>query len=579
MLEIFDRNRRKTAILQNAHSISEDKKINSIWYLNFSLPYNDPKNDFCLPYHYVQMNGGALYRIMPSTVNITETGTIEYQCEHVLSTLLDKLMFGHHTVGNIGTYTADCIRYVLNHQEVKNWVLYECDFSRQFEYNWEQENLLSALFSIATPLTDYIWKTDTSVYPWRLSLKRLDTTSKPDLYIRRARNMLSYSRESNPEQICTRIYPIGYGEGVNQLTIKEINGGVPYLQSPQTYIDRYGLIERAWIDRRYEDAESLKASAQAMLDELQEPAVSYELSYADIGDNADIGKRVRVIHPDTGDWTDTFITGLSPHYGDITTGSITIANKVVSIATSISDLADRQRIEQSYAQGATQIYSQALQANCDTKTGAVIDFIIPSEMRIVNKVFAKIRMSQFLAYSSTTEVSPTIATTTATKEETSQTSTMSQDARRTTSSTKVTYTTDNGWVKDWDETSFRYAHYHSVFTEPHTHEVNIPDHTHRFTLPAHTHKFSSPAHSHEIIPGIYKFGKAKNFSVYVEGQYKASYSGVSAEIDVTNYLLDDERKIPRDQWLTIEVRPDDLAYISIDLVFQGFVQSRGDATV
>lgn len=579
MLEVFDRNRRKTAILQNAHGISEDKKINSLWYLNFSIPYDDPKTDFCQPFHYVRMNGGELYRIMPSTLDIAETGTVEYQCEHVLSTLLDKLMFGHHTVGNIGTYTADCIRYVLNQQETKNWVLYECDFSRQFEYSWEQENLLSALFSIATPLTDYIWKTDTSVYPWRLSLKRLDTTSNPDLYIRRGRNMISYSRESNPEHLCTRIYPLGYGEGVNQLTIKDVNGGVPYLQSPQTYIDRYGLIERAWIDRRYEDAESLKAAAQAMLDELQEPAVSYELSYAEIGDNANIGKRVRVIHPDTNDWTDTFITGLSPKYDDITSGSITIANKVTSIATSIADLADRQRIEQSYAQGATQIYSQALQANCDTKTGAAIDFIIPSEMRIVNKVFAKIRMSQFLAYSSTTEVSPTIATTTATKEETSQTSTMSQESKRTTSSTKVTYTTDNGWVNELDTSHFSYSHYHSVFTEPHTHEVNIPDHTHRFTLPAHTHKFSSPAHSHEIIPGIYKFGKAKTFSVYVEGQYKASYSGTSAEIDVTNYLLDNERKIPRDQWLTIEVRPDDLAYISIDLVFQGFVQSRGDATV
>ncbi len=579
MLEIFDRNRRKTAILQNAHGISEDRKINSLWYLNFSLPYNDPKNDFCQPFHYVRMNGGELYRIMPSVINITETGKIEYQCEHVLSMLLDKLMFGHHTIGKLGTYTADCIRYVLNQQETKNWTLYECDFSRQFEYSWEQENLLSALFSIATPLTDYIWKTDTSVYPWRLSLKRLDTTTRPSMYIQRGKNMLAYSRESNPEQICTRIYPLGYGEGVNQLTIKDINNGVPYLQSPQTYIDRYGLIERAWIDRRYEDAESLKAAAQAMLEELQEPAVSYEIGYAEIGEAAEIGERVRVIHPDTGGWTDTFITGLSPQYDDVKNGSITIANKVISLATSVADLADRQRIEQSYAQGATQIYSQALQANCDTKTGAVIDFIIPTEMRIINKVIAKIRMSQFLAYSNTTEVSPAIATTTATKDTISTTSTMSIEAQRTTDSTQVQYTTDNGWVNELDTSHFTYSHYHSVFTEPHTHDVNIPNHTHTFILSAHEHKFSAPAHSHEIIPGIYKFGNAKSFSIYVEGKYKQKFMGQTAEIDVTNFLLNEENKIPRDRWLTIEVRPDDLAYISIDLVFQGFVQSRGDATV
>ena len=31
--------------------------------------------------------------------------------------------------------------------------------------------------------------------------------------------------------------------------------------------------------------------------------------------------------------------------------------------------------------------------------------------------------------------------------------------------------------------------------------------------------------------------------------------------------------------LVLEVRPDDLAYISIDLIVQGFIQSRGDNTV
>lgn len=37
--------------------------------------------------------------------------------------------------------------------------------------------------------------------------------------------------------------------------------------------------------------------------------------------------------------------------------------------------------------------------------------------------------------------------------------------------------------------------------------------------------------------------------------------------------------IPRGSWLSLEVRPDDLAYISIDLIVQGFIQSRGDNTV
>lgn len=584
MLEIFDRNRKRIAIAENAHNVTEDKKINSLWYLTFCLPVNDSKNDYCQPFYYVRWNGGELYRIMPSEMTVTETGTLEYQCEHVLSTLLDTVMFGHHTVGNIGTYTADCIKYVLNRQNVKNWVLYVCDFRRQFKYSWEQENLLSALFSIAAPLENYIWITDTSVYPWKLSLKAINTNGHPELYVRRKYNMLSYSKEQDPQQICTRLYPLGYGEGVNQLTIKDVNNGVPYLQSPKRYTDQYGIIERVWIDRRYEDAESLKSAAQSMLAELQEPAVSYEIGFELLDPSekitASIGKKLRIIQPDSGGFVDTYITGISYNYSDITQSTITVANKSVSIASSVADFADRQRIEQSYAQGATQIYSQALQANCDKDTGAVMDFFIPSEMRIINKVLLKVRMSRFLAYSSTTEASPFIATTTSTNDTVSTTSTMSGETRRTTESVRISYTTDNGYVNNEALTdSFVLAHYHSIFTEPHSHEIDIPDHTHSFTMSAHEHKFEVPAHSHEITPGIYEFGDAKSFSIYVNGTKKASYVGKSAELNITDYLLGEDKRIPRGSWMTIEVRPDDLAYVSIDLVFQGFVQSRGDAAV
>lgn len=79
-------------------------------------------------------------------------------------------------VGNLGVYTADVIRYILDHQLVKNWVLDECDFRNQFEYGWEQESLLSALFSVLSPLSSPMIVTDTTVYPWRLSLKKLVTT-------------------------------------------------------------------------------------------------------------------------------------------------------------------------------------------------------------------------------------------------------------------------------------------------------------------------------------------------------------------------------------------------------------------
>lgn len=631
MLEIFDKSRRRVAIAENAHDVSEDRKINSLWYLTFRLPYGDPKTEFCQPFYFVRWNGGELYRIMPATEQITEYGAVEYRCEHVLATLLDKVLFGYHVVGNLGVYTADCINYVLNHQDVKNWTLAECDFRRQFEYGWEQENLLSALFSIAAPLTDYMWVTDTHVYPWRLSLKSLDSARRPDLYIRRGKNMLSYNVERDPQQICTRLYPLGYGEGINQLTIKEVNGGVPYLQSPQQYIDRYGIVERVWIDRRYEDATSLKAAAAALLAELQDPSISYEIGFAELDSDAqntaEIGKRVRILHPDSGEWTDTYITGLTYDYGNVKNSTITVENHSTSVASSVADLADRQRIEQSYSQGATQLYSQALQANCDTQNGAVIDFFIPSEMRVINKVLAKIRMDRFLSYSQSTEAAAAYVGSTSTVDETQSTShegggsVLTSESGggivRTTSSYSKRWSTSavsvGGSIKDASldgdtgngigTTSGHYhkvqavghshkfevsnhfhtmpesSHTHTIDLEPHTHDLDVPSHKHSFSIPGHNHTVEIPAHSHDIKPGIYPFGNAKQFSIYVNGKFKATFAGTTAELDITSFLLDADKKIPRGSWLSVEVRPDDLAYISVDLIFQGFVQSRGDATV
>ena len=114
MLEIFDKSRKRIAIAENASGVEEERKINSLWYLTFSLPYNDAKNEYCQPFNYIRYNGGELYRIMPVDAEITETGLLTYQCEHVLATLIDNVLFGYHVVGNRGTYTADCIRYVLD---------------------------------------------------------------------------------------------------------------------------------------------------------------------------------------------------------------------------------------------------------------------------------------------------------------------------------------------------------------------------------------------------------------------------------------------------------------------------------
>lgn len=650
MIEVFDKARRRVAILENAYSVSESQKINSVWYFYFSLPYGDTKNQYCQPFYYVRPDGGELYRIMPDTLSVSESGGIAYQCEHVLATLIDNVLFGYHVVGNLGVYTDDVIRYILDHQLVKNWVLYECDFKNQFEYGWEQESLLSALFSVLSPLSSPMIVTDTTVYPWRLSLKKLVTTGRPEMYVRRRHNMTSYNRGRDPQNIVTRLYPLGYGEGVNQLTIKGVNNGVPYIQSPKEITDKYGIIERVWTDRRYEDAASLKAAAEVMLAELQEPLVSYSVGFHELAtsdyDKAAIGKRVRIIFPEIGESVDTYITELSRKRDNLKESTITVANRETSIAASLADMADRQRIEQTYAQGATQIYSQALQANSAPDSGATMDFFLPSEMRIVNKVLVKVRMKKFRAYSRATEAAESKVVTSTTNDEETRTSSSggkstatttagggvytstTYDAKKTLTATATILSAENiypqeaamynaakhnhaipdgaklacyggkdadgnaiidGYVTFVESGAHTHGehdheitipkHNHEVEIDDHSHKVTIPAHTHEITIPGHSHKVTIPAHEHKITPGIFESGNPQNFSLYVNGEKKADFSGRNAELDITGYLVGEDNMIPRGSWLSLEVRPDDLAYISIDLIVQGFIQSRGDNTV
>lgn len=649
MIEIFTRDRRRLAVLENALDVSEDQRANALWYLSFSLPENDPKNSHCQPFHLARSDTGQLYRIMPCALESGETGLTAYQCEHVLATLLDKVLFGAYTVGNLGVYTGDVIRWILSRQPEKNWQLGRCEFNRQFEYAWEQENLLAALFSVAAPFSEeYLWTFDTSKYPWTVNLLRLDGAARPELFIRTRKNLLRRVKESDPQQICTRLYPLGYGEGVNQLGVAQVNRGIPYVQSPPEYIQRYGIIERVWIDRRYEDSNSLLAAAKAMLAELQDPAVSHTIEYMPVSGDPEplLGMLVQVDCEDTGERFHAFLTGVKRVLGDTDSIALTLSNHVKDIASTVADLADRQRIESAYAQGATQIYSQALQTNSSPQSGAVMDFFIPSEMRIINKVLCKIRMGPFRSYSKATQQAETevlSSTSVRTQECTSSSggggwytgeagggelATTSREARTVLTSQATILSAEsimpteasryqaakhdhgvsayaklaiyggkdaNGNLKsggyvEWVPSGAHShgAHSHSITIDAHRHTVDMPDHTHDIyidshqhdvVIPGHSHTVTVPAHAHDITPGIFFSGNPRGFGLYVNGVRRALVSDCDAELDITSYLLDEGKKIPRGSWLSLEIRPDDLAYISVDLIIQGFVQSRGDYTV
>lgn len=568
MLEVFDLSRKRVAVLGNAHAVTETKKLNAVSQMTFKLPTTDEKAKFCKPRYFVRYDSGDLYRIIDYTVDTDNTEEMTYQCEHVIATLVDGVLFQDHQVDNLPTRQS--INYILSRQS--NWTLGECDFSHMYSYAWTSENLLAALWSIATPFADYYkFVFNTQIYPWSVSLKRIDLSAAPQFYVFAGFNFLRGAKTTYSSEVVTRLYCLGYGEGVNQLDIKSVNNGVPYLQAPAGVIQKYGLIEAVWTDRRYEDAQSLKDAGAALLAELQEPRVEYSFDVADLyaithNDyyKAEVG-RVMMFKDDN---YKTYITGITVNH-DTGAMTMTVANKPQDLAGTIADLADRQRIEATYAQGATQLWGSPLQDNASPTQPLVYNLWVPSDLRVMNRVQAKIKLSKFRAYSQTAKT-------------TDQTST--DDGGGSTESISLQ------WGMEEDRTAIGQPIYGgsgiimlNVITEAEGHTHGIKDHRHVFFKSAidHTHTFDIPNHSHsirghlhDIEPGIFLVGDAPvSAIVKINDVQKFTFSGTNWEGDITQHLLSDG-SIPRGQFIEIQVFPNTNAYVTISVAAQGFIQSK-----
>ena len=407
--QIFGRNMKRLAYLDNAFDVSYSLEVNTLWTASFSIPADDKKNQYCEQLNYIRIYDGneeiGLFRIIGEDSERSTGAVKAYNCEHVLATLLNDILFQYHQCGGSGIRTPQVLSYILSHQETKNWVLAECAFSRQFEYNWENTTLLAALFSVPQCFdSEYIWTWDTTGYPWALSLTAPADELKSE--IRYQKNMTGIHKTKDATGLANRIYALGYGEGVNQLTIASVNGGKPYVEDPLS-IERYGLCSSILVDSRYIVAENLKAYAGQILKECAEPYICYEVSAIDLhrltGDAFSRfrpGEIVRVVDEEDGINLRTRIVSVTKDdtLGDPGSISVTLANKAKDISGSISDLQSRALIGETYAQGSTnqQIYNFA--DNADSTHPATLKLYISDSVVRINKMLLNIQFEPFRAF-------------------------------------------------------------------------------------------------------------------------------------------------------------------------------------
>ncbi|SDD26707.1 phage minor structural protein, N-terminal region [Paenibacillus sp. UNCCL117] len=540
-ITIYDNQMRRVAYLQNAFGISYETPFNGLWTASFSLPANDPKSVECKPLYFVEVYDERerveLFRILPQTARRSADGqTVTYSCEHVLATLLDDVLFQYHTVGNLGYPTANVLQYILSNQTVKRWQLGSVGISRQFEYNWENETLLAALISVPRPFTEqYQWTYDTTVYPWRINL--VEPPQLVEAYIRYGVNMQGVEKTVDPTNLCNRIYGLGYGEGVNQLTFAEINAGRPYIEDAASQA-QYGVISRVMADRRFEYPETLLARCEALLSELKQPRITYTVAASEIGRFSDTpiykfysGALVRVQDKEMGiDFTARVVNKRKRDVrGQPGAVELEIANRPQDIAGTIADLANRQRIGEVYAQGATNLDSHDFADNCDPTHPAVLRFRIDEQAVRVNKVLLSYKSEAFRGYNRPIQAAPAVSSGPSSKTTTasgggqtsgSSSATTTAAGGATTSGPSSTTTTNPSGANNletptegdfWpftynygpgDVMSFTGLHDHGISAGVQLMTVGggyvtwVPSGNHRHGLVHHYHKYATLDHTH-----------------------------------------------------------------------------------
>ncbi|MGJ0918233.1 phage tail protein [Enterococcus avium] len=411
MLMTMNLSREYTAILENAYDVSYQKIENEIGSIEFSMPLYDTKNTMIQELQYVELTDNeneyiGLYRIMPSTTRKDANDySITYTAMHVLGTLLDSVLFGYHELVN--RTTTEVINYILGKQKTKHWVLKKCEFTRYFSYAWENENgLAGALFSIPAAFDeDYIWQWNTQVYPFELSLVKPPT--EPICRIQEGYNMEGFEIETDPNNLVNRVYPLGAGEGVNQLNINSVNKNVPYVEDAES-IKKYGLIEYVWVDQRFTIAQALKDNALNMLKKWSIPKVSWKVKAADLikltDSPLDIDKlrQGTVVMINTNEYGSFNLRikkeSKSDVFGAPQELELELGNLKDDINTTMSDLGRKQQINETYSQGATNILNYSYQDNCEAAYPAEIEFYLDDDVFHVNTVELTFKTKRYRGY-------------------------------------------------------------------------------------------------------------------------------------------------------------------------------------
>ena len=562
------------------------KKLNELPQATLELAVADPLNAAIIPgvtfARYTDRGRFVgTYRVASATIGHEPKGIARYILDGAECTLLDDMLSGWHEIGGTGMPTVEVLQYILDRQTTHRWHVGRCDFHDYYQYNFEDVTLLEAIMSLGEVLTDpYEIQFDTESNPWSVNIVRLGTEPRHSLVYHRNTQKV---RRSIDGTVVTRLVGRGYGEGDNQLTIASVNDGKDYIDADPAAMAAYGVRMGVHVDTRQTDPETLKAQMERILAAGSRPQVTYEVTAYDLAqetgereDDMALGEVVRVIDETMPEIVSCRITEIEKADIDGSPGDIRVVLDTGGgdTAEQLNEVLEKIGVQQLYSQGATSMYALRAAENADESHPMELEFYVPGNVLRINSCRLKYKISPYRVDftmaahgGGSTQTSASgggISTTIPAYSITSDFAT--SEAKRSSDLMPITQIAEaadgNG------------IHTHNVTDHLHTakHVIQIPAQT--LKVDPHSHQVTIPSHTHQLTYGIATGGgTASSITITVDGSIVDSED---REIEIAPYLnKDDDGRITRGQWHTIQITPDGNARITANLFVQQFLQSRG----
>jgi len=222
--------------------------------------------------------------------------------------------------------------------------------------------------------------------------------------IRLGYNMRDLIEEWDPSDIVTRLIPLGYGEGINQLGISGVNSGVEYLDNAAS-IATYGVIESVVTNKDIQDSATLKVYGNTVLGQKNQPRMTISASSLDLsvlagheGEKYDNGDTLNILNDVMGIDVLARVIERSLDLLAPWDPALVISTRPIRLSDQIIELKQKNQSLEQAPQGNTCIFPIQAQENADNGNPITFDLDIPVETININKVYLNLHGRKYRAY-------------------------------------------------------------------------------------------------------------------------------------------------------------------------------------